>query len=435
MKKFMRWFYVAFFLLIAPYYAFAYLDPGTGSLLLYAVIGIASSIIFALRNLWYRMIEFFFSKKSGGTTEKKALPDIVFHSEGGKYWQVFKPMIQELLKRNIECAYITPDKTDEGLLFAKENTLYRPINPGKEMMTISYLNNIKTKLVISTTPGLDVYMWKRSKHVEKYIHVFHAPTGIDLYEKYGLSFYDCIFSVGDFQEAAQNKLDDYRGLSHKKFYPTGCLYYDYMVEELKSVNQDEAGDGNTILYAPSWGARSSVVKYGTKIIEKLLETNMNVIFRPHPQSFVSDKQIIEDIKKHFTGNASFSFDTNRTGITSMIKSELLVTDLSGVLFDYAYLFNKPILIVNYETKLGGYEAEELGDEAWDVKASLELAEKAGDDIENLPNQIMSIKQNNEQISEKILKFKQENIYNFACAGKAAADNIVKILEELKNEHN
>ena len=34
----LKYFYCLFFLLV-PVYAFAYLDPGTGSLLLYAVIG------------------------------------------------------------------------------------------------------------------------------------------------------------------------------------------------------------------------------------------------------------------------------------------------------------------------------------------------------------------------------------------------------------
>ena len=140
----MKYFYLVFFLLL-PTFAFAYLDPGTGSLLLYAVIGIASSVIFALRSFWYVLIELFFSQR-GEKIETNEMPDVVFHSEGGKYWHIFQPVKAALLEKQIACAYITPDRNDPALQFQKDNKNYHPICPGKEMITIAYLNNIKTKL-------------------------------------------------------------------------------------------------------------------------------------------------------------------------------------------------------------------------------------------------------------------------------------------------
>ena len=32
-----------------------YLDPGTGSLLLYAIVGITTTVLFALRGFWYSL--------------------------------------------------------------------------------------------------------------------------------------------------------------------------------------------------------------------------------------------------------------------------------------------------------------------------------------------------------------------------------------------
>ena len=423
----LKYFYCLFFLLV-PVYAFAYLDPGTGSLLLYAVIGIASSVIFALRNLWYRILELVFSGK-GKNAARKDLPDIVFHSEGKKYWHIFQPVVEALLKRNVPCAYISPDKSDPGLTFMTDDKNYQPINPGKELAAISYLNMIKTKLVVSTTPGLDVYMWKRSKNVKRYAHLFHAPTGVDFYEKYALSFYDDVFSVGPFTQKAQDFLDDYRNLPRKKFYPTGCTYYDYLVNEAAEKKKTIKPDGNTILYAPSWGKRSSVTKYKTEIISELIKTGMKVIFRPHPQSFISDKSIIDDIKHKFSGHPQFHLDSNNTGIESMASADILVTDLSGVLFDFAYLYTRPIIIVNYKTGVGGYEAEYIGDFGYDIEASLALAEKAGEDITKISEKIMFIMKNYDDVSDKIKSFREKNIYNFGFAGAAAAEHIINILKE------
>ena len=104
----LKYFYCLFFLLV-PVYAFAYLDPGTGSLLLYAVIGIASSVIFALRNLWYRILELVFSGK-GKNAARKDLPDIVFHSEGKKYWHIFQSVIEALLKKTFRVLILLPIK-------------------------------------------------------------------------------------------------------------------------------------------------------------------------------------------------------------------------------------------------------------------------------------------------------------------------------------
>ena len=156
---------------------------------------------------------------------------------------------------------------------------------------------------------------------------------------------------------------------------------------------------------------------------------MKVIFRPHPQSFISDKSIIDDIKHKFSDHPQFHLDSNNTGIESMASADILVTDLSGVLFDFAYLYTRPIIIVNYETGVGGYEAEDIGNSGYDIEASLALAEKAGEDITKISEKIMIIMKNYDDVSDKIKSFREKNIYNFGTAGAAAAEHIINILKE------
>jgi hypothetical protein len=45
--------------------AYAYLDPGTGSMLLSAVIGVAAAVGLAVKMFWYRLIGLFRGKRSG----------------------------------------------------------------------------------------------------------------------------------------------------------------------------------------------------------------------------------------------------------------------------------------------------------------------------------------------------------------------------------
>ena len=45
--------------------AYAYLDPGTGSMLLSAVIGVAAAVALAVKMFWYRLVGLLRGKKRG----------------------------------------------------------------------------------------------------------------------------------------------------------------------------------------------------------------------------------------------------------------------------------------------------------------------------------------------------------------------------------
>lgn len=47
------------FILLSPTLAFAYLDPGSGSLLLSSIIALFASFIFFIKSLFYKTLSFF----------------------------------------------------------------------------------------------------------------------------------------------------------------------------------------------------------------------------------------------------------------------------------------------------------------------------------------------------------------------------------------
>jgi len=418
----MKLFYLVF-LLLAPLPAFAYLDPGTGSLLLYAIAGIATTIVFALRNFWYWMKGKVFL--AGKVAVSNKLPDVVFHSEGGKYWQVFKPVLDALVKEGVDCAYVSSDPADPGLSYSLPGL--RGYRPGGGTATIAWMNAAKAALVVSTTPHLDVYMLKRSRGVRRYAHLFHAPTDVCFYEKYAFDWYDCLLTVGPFQEPSVRALEARRGSPQKLLLPTGNSYFDYMLEEIGRLPPREAGPW-TVLYAPAWGVRSSILKHGTGIIDSLTAAGLKVVFRPHPQFYVSHKELIAEIESKYAGSAAVEIDRNRTGIASMAKSDAMITDLSGVLFDYACLFGKPIILAASEASAAGQEGEDLPGELWDIRSSLELAHaRIGNDVKEAGALANAAIDASKDYAEKARIFREESFYNFGHAGEAAARNIISLL--------
>ena len=400
-----------------------YLDPGTGSLLLYAIVGITTTVLFALRGFWYSLRSKIFLGKKGAVKE---MPDLVFQSEGGKYWQVFQPVLQALDKYDIKYGFVTSDKNDPVFTSGLENVV--AVCPGKELMTLSYMNRIKAKVVVSSTPQLDVYMLKRSKHVDKYVHLFHAPADIGMYEMYAFDNYDVLLCTGPYQKDAIRSIEKARHEKAKELLDTGCTYYDYMLEELKKLPQ-KPDDGLTVLYAPAWGERSSVVKYSTAVIDRLAEAGIRVIFRPHPQMYVSDKETIAAVEDKIKGNSLIELDRNRTAAASMARSHAMVTDISGVIFDYALLFEKPIFLVNAEYNLGGYDVIDIdGGRVWDLEKSREITRIIKpEEIQNLASIVKTETSNAHAYRDKIRKIKNEEIYNFGHAGEAAAKQLVEML--------
>ena len=401
-----------------------YLDPGTGSLLLYAIVGITTTVLFALRGFWYSLRSKIFLGKKGAVKE---MPDLVFQSEGGKYWQVFQPVLKALDKYDIKYGFVTPDKNDPVFTGSLKSVV--AVCPGKELMTLSYMNRIKAKIVVSTTPQLDVYMLKRSKHVGKYVHLFHAPADIGMYEMYAFDNYDVMLCTGAYQKEALRSIEMNRHEKAKELLDTGCTYYDYMLEELKRLPQKQ-DEGLTVLYAPAWGERSSVVKYGTAVIDRLAEAGIRVIFRPHPQMYVSDKETIAAVEEKIKGNSLIELDRNRTAAASMARSHAMVTDISGVIFDYALLFEKPIFLVNAEYNLGGYDVIDIdGGKVWDVDKSREITRIIKpEEIQNLASIVKSEMGNSDAYRDKIRKIKDEEIYNFGHAGETAAAQLVEMLK-------
>lgn len=401
-----------------------YLDPGTGSLLLYAIVGITTTVLFALRGFWYSLRSKVFMGKKGAVKE---LPDLVFQSEGGKYWQVFQPVLKALDKYDIKYGFVTSDRNDPVFSSGLKNVV--AVNPGKELMTLSYMNRIKAKVVVSTTPQLDVYMLKRSKNVGKYVHLFHAPADIGMYEMYAFDNYDTLLCTGAYQKDAIRSIEKNRHEKAKELLETGCTYYDYMLEELKKLSQ-KRDEGLTVLYAPAWGERSSVVKYGTAVIDRLVEAGIRVIFRPHPQMYVSDKETIAVVEARIKGSSLIELDRNRTAAASMARSHAMVTDISGVIFDYAFLFEKPIFLVNAEYNLGGYDVIDIdGGRVWDLEKAEEITRIIKpEEMESVASIVRSEIGDAEKYRKAIRKIKNEEIYNFGHAGEAAAKQLVEMMK-------
>lgn len=339
-----------------------YIDPGTGSMLFTVLIGVLGAAIYSLRALLLK-IRF---RLSGGKAEinEKRLPFVIF-SDDKRYWSVFEPVCRELDRRGQDVVYMTASEDDPALESKYEHIKAQFI--GKDNKAFAKLNFIRADILLSTTPGLDVYQWKRSKDVGCYVHMLHAAGEVTMYRMFGIDYYDAVLLSGEYQIRDIRNLEKLRGLPSKELELTGIPYMDEMLARYRQKGPAPEHE-RTVLLAPSWGKSAILSKYGGKIIEVLLKTGYHVIVRPHPQSFKSEKEMLDKLMKEYPESEQLEWNSDRDNFEVLRRSDILISDFSGVIFDFSLVYDKPIIYTDPNFDLSVYDAWWLDTPLWTLSA-------------------------------------------------------------------
>ena len=358
-----------------------YIDPGTGSMLFTILIGVLGAAFYSLRMLFIKLR---YRAGSGKVKEMdKKIPLVIF-SDGKQYWKIFHPICRELDKRGVDVVYYTMSEDDPALTAEIPHMQAEFIGDGNNAFT--KMNFLKANVVLSTTPGLDVYQWKRSKNVDCYVHIPHAPNDITLYRMFGIDYYDAILLSGDYQIDQIRQLEAKRELPAKELLKVGIPYMDDMAARLAAEGPAPEHE-RTVLLAPSWGDSALFGVYGGKIIEKLLQTGYHVIVRPHPQSFKSETERMEKLMAQFPESDRLEWNADADNFDVLRRSDILISDFSGVTFDFSLIYDKPVIYTNPNFDVAPYDAWWIEDPLWTAtvlpRIGAELTEDKMDSLKEL----------------------------------------------------
>lgn len=361
-----------------------YIDPATGSMLFSVLLGAFITAGFFLRMLFIKLKTAIGGKSASSKAE--GYNKYLIYSDDKRYWNSFKPILDEFEKRELDVAFWTSSEDDP--VFSQEYKYVHPEFIGAGNKAFVKLNAAKADVLLSTTPGLDVLQWKRSKEVGKYVHIFHAATSALTYRMFGLDFYDAVLTASDFQLAEMRMVEKKRKLPPKDAKVVGLTYFDVLAEKLRNADKPQ-NSNKVILLAPSWGKSGFLYKFGDKLIDALIDTGYEIVFRPHPQSFTADKEMLDKVHAKYDRVTNFTWNTDNDNFDILNRADLLISDFSGVVFDFSIIFGKPIMytsVKDFDDSV--YDSAWVKQELWKFKVLPTIGcEITEDSFENIKAKI------------------------------------------------
>ena len=407
---------------------FCYIDPGTGSLLFSALFGIIGTLFFLSKALIIKLKTFSFADKIN-KKENISKAKIIIYGEDKRYYNVFKPIIEELINLEIPTIYYSSSEDDK--IFEIKSDFLKSEFIGTGNKAYAKLNFIEADICLMTTPNLDVFQLKRSKGVKKYVHITHSSAETSTYCLYSLDFFDAVFLNGEHQIRDIRELENKRNTIIKDLYVVGNPYLDEL-SKMKETITKENNSKKTILIAPSWGMNCLFRRFGEKLLDNIVNSDYNIIIRPHPQSLISDKDIIDKFQNRYKDKNNVEWDFNRVNIYSLSKADIMISDFSGVIFDYAFLFEKPVIIPSFTFDKRGTDAIEIDEEVWTFETIPKISFKLDENNFSNISQIIEDSINNETLKNNILKAKEEAYMYEGQASKRAAQFLNDMLITINN---
>ena len=138
--------------------------------------------------------------------------------------------------------------------------------------------------------------------------------------------------------------------------------------------------------------------------------------------------MLKALEEKYKDNSNIILDYERQNIYSLKKADIMISDFSGIIFDYIFLCDKPVLYVNEGMDLRPYDAYDLGDKKlWQYKNLEQFGRKLEEqDFSGIKEIILNMK-DSQKLKEARAKAKNEAWMFPGEAGKNITDFMLKTI--------
>ncbi len=356
---------------------------------------------------------------------------LVIYSEKSGFYKYFKALIEELTARsNIVIHYVTNDPHDVIFKVAEENKQIKPYYIGLKK-TIPLMMRLEADMVVMTTPDLEKYYLKKSimkKDIE-YVYIPHALMSMHMGMKEGsLDAFDTIFCAGEHIKREMLATESVYGLPEQTLVEFGYPLADDLIElGQKEKETHREGGRKEILIAPTWNEDNILDSCIDEMLEKLISDDYHITVRPHPEYVKRYGQRMQATVDRWADKVGegLTFELDFSSNTSIYASDLMITDWSGISFEYSFATGRPVLFVNTKMKVLNPNWEKIGCEPIEITLRDEIGisiEKS--DVKDVDKYVCDMLSRGGEFEEKIEAALHKAVYNVGGAAKVGAKYIL-----------
>jgi YidC/Oxa1 family membrane protein insertase len=283
-----------------------------------------------------------------------------------------------------------------------------------ELNPITDLAKYKSQLVVSASTEIPATLF--AKQIKHFIHMPHSLVSLHaIYPANALEGFNCLFACGKHHVEEFIQMNALRQKPSFPIYKIGYGKLDLLLAEAAPTLQL---DPRHILIAPSWGDQNVMESIGIELIQKLLKENFKITLRPHPLYYIARAEWLQRYKAIQHGN--FTIEHPGQGFTSFYTSSILITDYSGVSFEYFLVKNRKIIFVDTPKKIINSEFSRYNIPPVEIN----LREKFGQLVPAETQAVYAAIINNDAVIPDPDEF---ILYNKGKCGEAAANKIMDLL--------
>lgn len=357
---------------------------------------------------------------------------LVFYSESNGFYKYYRGIIEYILEHtSIVVHYITSDPRDGIFEMQKENPQIRAYYVGENRL-ITLMMTMDADMVVMTMPDLENYHIKRS-YVRRDIEYVFVPHGMGSnnmgMRKGSVDHFDTVFCAGPHQESEIRETEAVYGLSAKEVVRAGYPLLDEIRSRYQSVSHANNGR-KKILIAPSWQADNIVDSCIEELLGALEGKGYEIIVRPHPQEVRLKKEYMDVLRQKYT-SGDIEIQTDFSSDVPVLEADLLITDWSGISWEYAFGTLRPVLFIDTPMKVENPDYQKIET----VPLNILLRDRLGkrlrpDQMDQAPRYVEELICHAAEYEEQIEKLMREYIYNIGCSAQISAEYMIRrILEK------
>ena len=367
---------------------------------------------------------------------------IVFYSEKNGFYKYFKDVIEEILKHSdVVIHYITSDPKDEVFGLASEQFQVYYISENK---LIVLMMKMDADVVVLTMPDLQKYHIKRSlvRDDIEYVYMDHAVASANLtLRKHALDHFDTIFATNEKMAQEIRAMEETYALPKKTIVKSGYSLIDNMIAAYHEEHGEEDAAGSfiamqpEILIAPSWQEDNLMDSCIEEMLDALGGGQYHITVRPHPQYVRHFEEKLNVLAKKYENNPNIELQTDFSSNKTVFDADVLITDWSGIAYEYAFTTLKPVLFINTPMKVMNPDYKEIDVVPFDIEARDQVGISVDTDaLDTLPDVVMRLLTEEVYSKDALKKVRENYLYNVGSSAETGAKYLLhELIEATKKD--